>query len=168
MSISTKPDPRAAEMRRMRAARVRNKDIGLHFGISGERVRQIIGNKTRIRYVGRKFGKLTIVDDDPLEVFARATARCRCDCGNDCERSLYDLVCGNRAASCGCARTGENATGARLSDADIREMRTICAKDPERYGSVKRAAARFGITVVHASKIIHGHVRPEAGGPTRS
>lgn len=72
------------------------------------------GIRKRLKdYIGRKVGHLTIIGVERNG--SSATAICRCDCGNECRRSLYSLIRRknnphDKNSSCGCIITAGNKT----------------------------------------------------------
>ncbi len=72
-----------------------------------------------------------------------------------------DVVAGQMSrGSAACLRRGESSNSAKLSDDDVRSIRSLI-----RNGSSQSSAARaFGITPTHARQIGQGITRREAGG----
>lgn len=67
------------------------------------------GIRKRLKdYIGYSVGHLTIIGVERDGRFA--TAICRCDCGNECRRSLYNLIGKEKNSSCGCNNTAWNRT----------------------------------------------------------
>lgn len=52
-------------------------------------------------YIGKKYGKLTIVDVIFTSKGKSPIAHCKCDCGKDHDANLYDILFG-KTKSCGC------------------------------------------------------------------
>ncbi len=52
-------------------------------------------------YIGRRFGRLTIVSIGPKKGAHGYIVGCQCKCGNWCEKKIYDLT-GGTTKSCGC------------------------------------------------------------------
>jgi 5-methylcytosine-specific restriction endonuclease McrA len=57
------------------------------------------------KYLGKKFGRLTVLS----RVASKSETKylCRCDCGKEVERVIHKLTCGE-TVSCGCYRRGLN------------------------------------------------------------
>ena len=51
--------------------------------------------------IGKKFGRLTILEDTKKRYYGYVVYKCRCDCGNYTEAPSHNLKNGN-VVSCGC------------------------------------------------------------------
>ena len=156
---------RLREMKQLAAAGVGNAEIGRRFGISRERVRQILGNRGKDHLVakiaaGATRGRLTALEAH--ETFS-GTIACSCACGADRLLVLSRYFLQSAKPSCGCLNRGEHGRAAKLTDEEVRAMRSFCAE--RGYGSVRQASRRWGITVSSVSRLIHGGSRADAGGP---
>lgn len=158
-------DDRLPRMRDMRRCGLSNVEIGRAFGVSRERVRQIIGNAPpRKTLVGRRFDHLVVVEEVVRN--GRRACVCRCDCGEDgVVRNLNSLRDPHTISSCGHRFFGETASHVKLSDADVRALREECASGER--GVVARTARKYGLSPTYASYLLHGWYRREAGGPIR-
>ena len=168
MSAKDEKRSRHKQMIAMRKKGFTNVEIGSQFGISRERVRQLIGNlPPRESLVGKRFGLLTVTS--VIQQEDRNVIVCDCDCGTvgvtvD-RRSLSPSRVGIH--SCGCAVSGENCQAAKLTDAKVRSVRTFCAVRNYERGVAVEAAKKFGIHRVYLSKLVNGRMRLEAGGPIK-
>lgn len=60
-------------------------------------------NESYEMLVGRKFGKLTVIEELPKSKLGQTRFKCHCDCGNDIEVYGANLVY-HQTKSCGCVR----------------------------------------------------------------
>lgn len=176
MNSANEKDPRYKQMVSMQKRKYTNVEIGRQFGISRERVRQIIGNQpSRKSLVGRRFDHLTVTAEakGPLVATGKTSRKllliCSCDCGNKGVKRLRSSLHDSRSGihSCGCASSGENCYSAKLTDTKVRDLREYCASHDYERGTLVAAAKKFGLHRVYTNRLIHGHARPEAGGPIK-
>lgn len=57
--------------------------------------------------IGKKFGKLTVIDIVGLNKHNQKIVKCKCDCGNIIEKPFYYISSGD-TKSCGCIRKKKN------------------------------------------------------------
>ena len=89
------------EMMRLHLSGVPKSEIGKIFGVSRERVRQIVGNGTyRSSLVGSRFGRLVVTEEDPSR-FSESSCSVLCDCGHSSSVRRENLIHG-WTRSCGC------------------------------------------------------------------
>lgn len=58
-------------------------------------------NSLKINIIGKKYGKLTVIEELDVKKRNRRTVKCQCDCGNQHICTIDDLTSGN-TFSCGC------------------------------------------------------------------
>ena len=132
-------DPRYADMLAMRGVGCTMAAIGVHYGISRERVRQIIGNQGNLPpedWTGRKRNWLTVIDGTTSP---RITVRCKCGTVKQMARGSF-----RQAAlhSCGCYQRQLIAKLCRkMTDADVRQLR----RWRDAGWTFKALGAHFGI-----------------------
>lgn len=69
-------------------------------GVRGDNLGEPLKYKKPKEYIGVRRGFLTIVDIEKRN--GDTVAKCKCDCGNMCYRSLSNLIMRNYNSSCGC------------------------------------------------------------------
>lgn len=62
-------------------------------------------SRVDMSFVGKRFGKLTVIDFDHINEHRNTCWLCRCDCGNELVVSRNNLTTGN-TSSCGCLGRG--------------------------------------------------------------
>ena len=67
-----------------------------------------------LNIAGQRFGRLIAVEPTEKRSGDSVVWRCRCDCGNECERPLSSLRAG-KAKSCGCAKGDNDSLKRNLS-----------------------------------------------------
>lgn len=82
--------------------------------------KEMVANLTKKDLIGQRFGKLTVLFEQPERKNNRIIWHCRCDCGNECDTSSKSLLSG-RKISCGCLKTslGEYRISNILSENNI-------------------------------------------------
>lgn len=60
-----------------------------------------------IDLTGRRFGRLTVIEEGGRDNFRQALWKCKCDCGNEVDVRGYSLRVGN-TQSCGCLQKEKN------------------------------------------------------------
>jgi len=137
-------DPRYPDMLAKRASGLTMQAIGAEYGISRERVRQIIGNQGYLPpedWTGRKRRWLTVIDGTTSP---RITVQCKCGTVKEVRRGNFMHP---RAWSCGCyQRKVVGALRRKLSDADVRRLR----RWRDNGWTFKALAAHFGISHMYA------------------
>lgn len=84
---------------------------------------------SKLIHVGRKFGRLTVIEL-PEKLIYHSIVTCRCDCGNEIQVYLYNLIL-NHTRSCSCIRK-DYVKKAQQSSVKSRIDRSIFHGD---YGS---------------------------------
>lgn len=91
-------------------------------------------------YVGKKYGKLTVLEVFPGDWKAKpqikARARCLCDCGREKIVQFDHMKCGN-TSSCGCLRYSQVKIGDRFGKLVVEDI------IPHHYKDGKRIESRF-------------------------
>lgn len=137
-----------AAMLAARAEGITMQAVGDRFGVSRERVRQIIGNRGRVAprdLTGHRHHWLTVVDGTTAPLI---TVRCKCGTVKEVPRSY---VCSNSGTySCGCYRLTQGhkwgVSMRKLSDADVRKLR----RWRDNGWTFKALGAHFGISHMYA------------------
>lgn len=73
----------------------------------------------KIDLTGRKFGRLTVVEENGRARKKRVIWRCKCDCGNEVDVLSAELTAGD-TRSCGCIRRESRVTNLRIGYDDKR------------------------------------------------
>ena len=98
--------------------------------------------------LGRRFGRLTVMDFAGFAPRGGARFRCRCDCGRETTPLGSDLKRG-AVLSCGCARDGDFVDGTKLSGLDA----ALSARSTSGVTGVRPSRGRWA-----ASITLSGHV----------
>lgn len=96
-------------------------------------------NKKASDYIGVRVGYLTIIG--VLGTGINAIARCKCDCGNTCEKKLYNLLSRRNKSSCGCHYGDWCRTHGRTRTQEYRSWRSMKERC---YDKTSRAYKNYG------------------------
>jgi len=99
--------------------------------------------------VGRRFGRLTVLEFAGTDKYHNALWFCRCDCGNELNMSAHNLSCG-QTRSCGCLR---KEVVIKLN----KELKTTHGMSKDRLYSVwKQMVRRSSVPLYHHYKYYGG------------
>lgn len=117
---------------------------------------------------GKKFGHLTVIEDSGKRTKNREILwKCKCDCGNFCERTTYQLKKG-KSDSCGCkykekliASLKKSVRYKDLTGKQIGKLKILERAYPENkkgvYWKCQCSCEKKTIIVVSARELLRGH-----------
>lgn len=97
--------------------------------------------------VGRKYGKLTVIDVVPRTAHSRTRVKCQCECGNTILALAANVKSGN-TRSCGCGRNYSDYTEKQLAKAERQASARIQNYKRKKDNGGTIVGLRFGRLVV--------------------